>query len=411
MLTAPAMPSGGGGRDGGGAGEGDRGSYAFAAQPKTMAPAAGSAPAAEGPTAAAASRKKYRDASSLDGRDDQGKPMWNAQPDPVQVQKQHDLKRRLQARRRQAEQRRLRTPEAVDGRRHMDVQTELYLEELTTRVPEAQRATQTDAFLDRAPSPLYVPRKSGVDAATQVRPGELFDFDREAAPLLEVLVGKTLEQALMEVHEEEELAMLKRHQAAFDARRHAEAAEVQRLEDAERRRTEEKERRLAEQVRQLREKQEAAEKVSARAFAQSYLAGLVPSVFDSLATNGYFYDVVEREVDALFVPWLEQRVAERLGRVSTARAVVDDVIRAAVRTMQARRSEAVQRLEERERQCLQQQQLQQHQQPDEQQQQQQQGEGIAAQPNLDGQQAAEALPGGQKPPPTAGSTDHDEGDD
>jgi hypothetical protein len=47
--------------------------------------------------------------------------------------------------------------------------------------------------------------------------GELFDFDAEVEPLLEVLVGKVLEQALMEVLEEEEIAALQQHQAHFEA--------------------------------------------------------------------------------------------------------------------------------------------------------------------------------------------------
>jgi len=61
-------------------------------------------------------------------------------------------------------------------------------------VPEADSATQTDAFLNRPPTPRFVPPKSGTDAATQIENGELFDFDMEVEPLLEVLVGKTLEQ-------------------------------------------------------------------------------------------------------------------------------------------------------------------------------------------------------------------------
>lgn len=50
--------------------------------------------------------------------------------------------------------------------------------------------------------------------------GELFDFDVEVEPLLEVLVGRVLEQALMEVVEEEELAALREHQAHFEALRY-----------------------------------------------------------------------------------------------------------------------------------------------------------------------------------------------
>ncbi|KAI9327746.1 radial spoke 3 [Zopfochytrium polystomum] len=319
--------------------------YSFASHPKAISAAAGH-------------RAKYRDPYEkepapapvnimFDRRIHRGNTYaspaipLNAQPDPVQLQKQNDLKRRLKAHRRLQAQRRLRTPEPAEGRRHIDVQTDLYLEELTDKVPESQHATQTDAFLDRAPSPLYIPQKSGVDAATQVRDGELFDFDYEVGPVLEVLVGKTLEQAVMEVHEEEELEMLKKHQMAFEARRHAEAAEVQRLEDAERRRTEEKERRLAEQIRILREKQEAAEKISARAFAQSYLNNLVPSVFDSLSTNGYFYDVVEKEVEGLFLPWLNTQVDAAVDRLVLARALVDDIILNSLRSFKSKRSESL----------------------------------------------------------------------
>lgn len=50
----------------------------------------------------------------------------------------------------------------------------------------------------------------------------------------------------------------------------------------------------------LKEK-ETAEKIAARAFAQSYLADLVPSVFTRLNQKGFFYDPVERGVSALVV--------------------------------------------------------------------------------------------------------------
>lgn len=73
---------------------------------------------------------------------------------------------------------------------------------------------------------------------------QLFDFDREVEPVLEVLVGKTIEQSLEEVMEEEELARLKAQQRAFEELRNNELAEVQRLQEQERRRREEKVRSL-----------------------------------------------------------------------------------------------------------------------------------------------------------------------
>lgn len=49
------------------------------------------------------------------------------------------------------------------------------------------------------------------------RAGDLFDFDLEVEPILEVLVGKVLEQGLMEVLQEEELAAMRRHQVGGHA--------------------------------------------------------------------------------------------------------------------------------------------------------------------------------------------------
>ncbi len=64
---------------------------------------------------------------------------------------------------------------------------------------------------------------------------QLFDFDVEVQPVLQVLVGKTIEQALLEVLEEEELANLRAQQQVFKEIRDAELVEVQRLEERERR--------------------------------------------------------------------------------------------------------------------------------------------------------------------------------
>jgi hypothetical protein len=44
---------------------------------------------------------------------------------------------------------RSRTPEPVYGRKHIDIQTDNYLEELTDKPQEEDAATQTDAVMDR----------------------------------------------------------------------------------------------------------------------------------------------------------------------------------------------------------------------------------------------------------------------
>ena len=196
------------------------------------------------------------------------------------------------------------SPEPVPGRQHMYSQTDEYLEELVDRPPEKEATTQTDALMDRPPSPLFMPAKIGVDKSTQIEPGDLFNFNVEVEPILEVLVGKTLEQAMDEVLEEEELANIRKHKAAFEQQRNIELAEVQRLEAEERRKAAEKKRRVEQENKRVRQEEEVMEKVAARGFAKSYLADLHSAVFDKLVGTGHFFDPVEREVDDVFMPWL-----------------------------------------------------------------------------------------------------------
>lgn len=250
-----------------------------------------------------------------------------AQPDPVEIQRAQEARRRALAKKRAKDLLRPRTPEPVEGRKNIEVQTELYLEELSDHVEEKDMECQTDAFLDRPPTPLFIPAKTGVDVSTQILEGELFDFDLEVKPLLEVLIGKTVEQALLEVMEEEELASLRAQQRAFEELRNAELAEAQRLEEQERRHREEKERRKQQQREKLLKEKETAEKVAARAFAQQYLADLIPSVFSSLRDNGYFYDPVERDVETVFIPWVMDEVEKTLKKNELGRAILDMLIR------------------------------------------------------------------------------------
>ncbi|XP_006227972.1 radial spoke head protein 3 homolog isoform X2 [Rattus norvegicus] len=252
------------------------------------------------------------------------------QPDPLELQQQQQARRRALARKRAQQQLRPRTPEPVEGRKHVDVQTELYLEEIADRIVEIDMECQTDAFLDRPPTPLFIPAKTGKDVATQILEGELFDFDLEVKPMLEVLVGKTIEQALLEVMEEEELANLRASQYAYEEIRNVELAEVQRLEEQERRHREEKERRKRQQWEIVHKQNETSQKISARAFAQRYLADLLPSVFDSLRNSGYFYDPIERDIEVGFLPWLLNEVEKTMEHSMVGRTVLDMLIREVV---------------------------------------------------------------------------------
>jgi hypothetical protein len=106
------------------------------------------------------------------------------------------------------------------------------------------------------------------------------------------------------------------------------------------------ERRMKQQRDALLKEKETAEKIAARAFAQSYLADLVPSVFTKLNQSGFFYDPVERgvwvwvdcrrvvvymvycscasaEVESIFMPWLMREAELALDEKILARVVMD----------------------------------------------------------------------------------------
>uniref|UniRef100_A0A3P8X401 Radial spoke head 3 n=1 Tax=Cynoglossus semilaevis TaxID=244447 RepID=A0A3P8X401_CYNSE len=258
-----------------------------------------------------------------------------AQTTPSEIQRHQEMRRRAITQKRAFGESRLKTPEALQGRTHVDVQTDLYLEELSDVLATTDIECQTDAFLDRPATPLFIPAKTGKDVATQIEEGELFDFDREVQPLLEVLVGKTVEQSLLEVMEEEELECLRAQQRAFLELRNSELAEVQRLQEQERRRSQEKERRIAEQREALKKEKETAEKIAARVFSQHYLADLLPAVFTSLSDHGYFYDPVEKDIETNFFPWLMAEVNKSLEKRRVARQLLDGIIYEVAQTRQA----------------------------------------------------------------------------
>jgi radial spoke head protein 3 len=218
---------------------------------------------------------------------------------------------------------RVSTPPPVRGRVHMDVQTETYLEELSDRPPERDESTQTDALKDRPPSPLFIPEKSGVDKETQIEEGDLFDFDAEVAPILEVLVGKTLEQGMDEVLEEEEIANIRAQKARFEQQRNIELAKVQRLEAEARRRDEEKTRRVEQERSRIALEKEMIQKIASRGFAKTFFNDLQRDIMNELSSEGQFFDPIACEVEMSFLPWLQERVLQHHSTTELASKVCD----------------------------------------------------------------------------------------
>ena len=65
---------------------------------------------------------------------------------------------------------------------------------------------EPDYYIDRAPPAIFIPNPEGDNKVTQIfdRDPDLFDYENEVEPILQVLVGKSIEHARIEVIEEYE---------------------------------------------------------------------------------------------------------------------------------------------------------------------------------------------------------------
>lgn len=196
----------------------------------------------------------------------------------------------------------------VTGRVHAAVSTTPVESTLRPKPLTLTKSIQTTDFIDRPRSPLTWHQPTGIHAETQIMDGDLFNFDFEVEPILNVLVSKTLEQSRMEVLEEEEISVIQKNQRNFEELRNRELMEVQRLEDAEIRRKEEINRRLNQQKEQVEQAKVMQKKIFSRFFAKEYLGHLKSNCMSHLLKNGIFQKETTREFHFNLVPTIQTKV-------------------------------------------------------------------------------------------------------
>ena len=65
-------------------------------------------------------------------------------------------------------------------------------------------------------------KKTGIDKITQIEDYDLFHFDEEVQPILNVLLSKSIDQATLEVEEEHELEEIRKFKYEYHKRRQLE---------------------------------------------------------------------------------------------------------------------------------------------------------------------------------------------
>jgi radial spoke head protein 3 len=204
-----------------------------------------------------------------------------------------------------------------------------YLTEMNQLPPvTSSLATITDAL---KPQPLphhrpYVSARRGIDAAVEVENAHVFRYDSDVAPMIAVLVNKSVEQAVIEVHEETELAKIRQYRRDWEARRDLEVKET--------------ERKLAEEVRRASE--HAALLKSGRELlgkerrflnkikAMKVSVGFVSSVFEKTLSDlevqaSVFITPESHAIESDFIPLLAREACDRLVESESAKNIVSSL--------------------------------------------------------------------------------------
>ena len=186
-------------------------------------------------------------------------------------------------------------PRPPKGRENLGVNTSPVASTIRPKPLTFEMGVQIDMYVDRPQTPLFWPQKTGIDVESQIEDGELFHFDDEVEPILNVLLSKVLEQSRMEVLEEEEIKEMKKKQREFEEIRNRELTEVQKLEDKEARELAEKNRRVAQKKIEKDNRIINQKKLFARTFAKEYLSKIKQNTLKQLEQRGVFRSPMESQ--------------------------------------------------------------------------------------------------------------------
>lgn len=198
---------------------------------------------------------------------------------------------------------------------------------------------QTDEFLPEPPAEQYQPQKTGVDMSTQVEDGELFIFDAEVEPILEVLINKTLEQSIMEVEEEFELDSMQEFKVEWFKRQEAMMKSWEEQVAEEWVRWNNKEEVLKQRREEKRKEAQVLLKIQATAAAKAHLKGLVPGAIASLSEVA-FPDMKGIAIDREFLPQILGQVRKQVESRANADSLIKNIAQKSLKARSAQQKAA-----------------------------------------------------------------------
>uniref|UniRef100_A0A1A9WCU9 Radial spoke head protein 3 n=1 Tax=Glossina brevipalpis TaxID=37001 RepID=A0A1A9WCU9_9MUSC len=235
-----------------------------------------------------------------------------------------ESRRRLSLRKRFGCQRKQKTLGAAQAasNQHRYTQNNKFIED---RTPEPVLVHQSELFLEKPPLAPYVPFNVSADASTEIAEDELFHFEAEVQPIIEVLVDHTIDLSVVEVAHEREISTIRRRMDVLLAEREVELAELRRLEVEDTLLKAERARRLRQEAMAKTIEEDKQQEVITAKLLQGHIANVLPEILDSLepATDA---DKKEKLMKSL-CPWLSAEVATEVGQIINSREILTVIIK------------------------------------------------------------------------------------
>lgn len=192
------------------------------------------------------------------------------------------------------------------------IQTDKLARSRKDETKDKDREAETQTCVEfKSPIPVrFVPKRSGTDAQTQIEDCDLFDFDTEVQPTVEVLVERSIASAVVELKEERELARIRERQESYHKIRRAELVEVQRLEASEKRKQEEKIRRMDQERVKIEVAKRAMSKAVSIKISRELFSGICQDAVNSLRDKDFLRDPTLVYLETVYVPNLIKEALE-----------------------------------------------------------------------------------------------------
>lgn len=134
----------------------------------------------------------------------------------------------------------------------------------------------------------FLTQKIGRDCGTQIKDGELFNFDIDVEPILTVIVSKILEQSMLELNQERELSLISEAKLEYIRKNHEEKVRIKKIELEEINRKKENDNlKKIKKIDKLN-KISVQQKLIARLWSKKYLTSIGKVVFEDLKSKNLF---------------------------------------------------------------------------------------------------------------------------